>query len=145
MLATASRGVNGRLRQKPFGEVSSGIGNVVLKKDKAPFKKRAKPTVTYSLKNSPPVLFTPLKNADLSEGNGFKYKVNRKPVAATSRVRIKKNHRVELKTLNEDLRPIREAIAALAFRPEGTFGRPQEGNAKTYQDLREGDFVVLLR
>jgi hypothetical protein len=142
MLATASRGVNGRLRQEPFGQVR--VGGMVLKKDKASFKKRAVPTKS-TLKDSQPVLFFQSKGDDPYKGDHSVSRRSKKPALETSKIRIKKNHRIELKALSDDHQPIREAIAALAFRPEGTLGRPQEGKTKPSQAVREGDFVVLLR
>lgn len=140
MLATASRSVNGRLRQQPFG-----MGAVLIRKDQAPFKKKEK-TKNYNFKNSEPPLYQPLGKISTTvrqSNQGLRnVKFVNKP---TSGVRIKKNHNIELRTIHEELRPLREKLDALTTRPGGSYGESRKGTTKSAQDLQEGDLVVFLR
>lgn len=131
MRPTICRHVNGKFRQPEFG-----IDTMKIKRSFAPIYKKEKFVPgRYTIKKTEPPLYAPYDG--------------REDTAGSSNSAIKRALLLEKHMLNEHLKVHHDAIADLATRPGGAYGKASLQGSKSInaasKTLKEGDFVVLFR
>ena len=126
MLATLSRRVNGKLRQKPFG-----LSDVTLKKSSVPDRKRHKfDENEFTIKTVSPPQYAPVRLRTPSMAQA----------ANLSNEKIRKNLILESYLLREQRSQHYTAIARMSTKPGGAYGRLSPPGAAT-SELQPGDFI----